>query len=123
MPLHSKTTGLHCSSCQWNYVFNGAFFSLSDIQAGAVECDLNRPRPSPSLSWRMQKQCFILGFFFFFFPGGAGVGWFEVARSFYQRSFLFKYNDKAAMYSCQVNTLSIRLLNKIIIVCTFFLTI
>ena len=110
MPLRSKTTGLHCSTGQWNYVFNGAFFSLSDIRAGAVECDLNRPLPSPSLSWRMKIAMFNFRFFFFFFwfvlfCGGGGLGlW--VARSFYQRSFLFKYNDEAAMYICQVNTLS-----------------
>ena len=107
MPLRSKTTGLHCSTGQWNYVFNGAFFSLSDIRAGAVECDLNRPLPSPSLSWIMKIAMFnfrfIYLFIFFFLGGGGGV---EFARSFYQRSFLFKYNDEAAMYICQVNTLS-----------------
>lgn len=38
----------------WNYVFKGAFFSLSDIRAGAVECDLNRPLPPSSFSWKIQ---------------------------------------------------------------------
>lgn len=38
----------------WNYVFKGAFFSLSDIRAGAFECDLNRPLPPSSFSWKIR---------------------------------------------------------------------
>lgn len=46
----------------WNYVFKGAFFSLSDIRAGAVECDLNRPLPPSSFSWKYKLQMFYLSF-------------------------------------------------------------
>lgn len=47
-------------NCSRNYVFKGAFFSLSAIRAGPVVCDLKRPRPSPSLSCRMQVVIIIL---------------------------------------------------------------
>lgn len=33
-------------------VFRGAFFSLSDMRAGAFVCDLKRPRPPSSFSWK-----------------------------------------------------------------------
>lgn len=44
------------------HVFKGAFFSRSEIRAGPVVCDLNRPLPPSSFSCIRQLVFYLSGF-------------------------------------------------------------